>query len=173
MRRIYFIIFPVIFLLSSCLWEPMGGVCFLTNGYEQNVMVHTFYLYNNIISERFDRFSTGTVFGPDGGQRKEYSYMTEMQILTLEGEVLAEFTLDYLTILRQVYPKRKDKQEYWVFSERGLFIDTDEILSRYRGDEEGLFAYYCSDEAVQDLLALLEKAGLLEEFREKYMQRSD
>ena len=157
------------FLFVTCSDDDIIGYVVLIGGYENDVMVHTFYDYDNTIIEDFGRFWPGKVFHVNLRQRLKYSNITEILIETPEGEILAEYTPDYLLMLRNSYPRYKNNSEAWVFTEKGLFIRTAEIAERYGRDTEGLVNYYRSDEAVQELEFWLEKAGLLEEFREKYL----
>jgi hypothetical protein len=71
--------------------------------------------------------------------------------------LLAEYTPEYFSQLRKIFVKKKNQQELWVFSEKGLFFHTMEISRRYKWDSEKIAAYYHSDEAVRELQALLEK----------------
>ncbi|MDR1837991.1 MAG: hypothetical protein LBQ93_00190 [Treponema sp.] len=73
----------------------------------------------------------------------------------MDGTVLAEYPPEYLERLRKLRVNQKYKYENWIFTEKGLFLSLDEISRRYRTLEEVL-AYYRSDEAVQDLQAMLE-----------------
>jgi len=147
-----FIIFQFIFLLISC--DRFGNV-FLTNGYEFNVIVHTFYNYNETIIERFDEFYPREIFAVAARSRK-YENIIAIQIEFPDGTVLKEYSSEYLTKLRKVYKKKNNQQESWLFSEKGLFLKTKEITERYNWDNEKIMTYYRSDEAVKNLNVLLE-----------------
>ena len=152
MKKRVFFVFQFVFLLIEC--DPSGNV-FLINGYEYNVMVHTFYDYKTTVIERFDEFYPGMVFAV-AARSSKYDHITAIQIEAPDGTVFASYTPEYLMNLRKVYVKKKNQQESWVFTEKGLFIKTDEIGKRYKWDIEKTLAYYRSDEAVYDLQALLE-----------------
>jgi hypothetical protein len=147
------IVFQFIYLFISC--DP-GGNLFLTNGYEYNVMVHSFYDFNATVVERFDEFYPGMTFAV-AARHAKYKNITSIQIETLDGLVLASYTPEYLMLLRKAYIKKKNQLELWVFTEKGLFFETDEIGKRYKWDKEKVLAYYRSDEAVEDLQAMLKK----------------
>jgi hypothetical protein len=146
----FFVILQFITLFTSC---DRSGNLFLINGYEYNVMVRSFYDHNATIIERFDEFFPRMSFAV-AARHVEYSNVIAIQIETMDGTALASYTSEYLTILRKAYPKRKNQMEFWIFTEKGLFLNTDEIDKRYKTLEEEL-AYYRSDEAVKDLQELL------------------
>jgi hypothetical protein len=146
-------IFPLVFLFLSC--DPSGNL-FLSNGYEDAVVIHTVYDYNGTILERTDVIYPGRTFAV-AARDNRYKNITTIRIETQEGIVLAEYTPEYLVYLRNVYKKKKHQLEAWVFTEKGLFLDTDEIGKRYKWDSEKIDAYYRSDEAVQDLQAMMDR----------------
>jgi uncharacterized protein YjhX (UPF0386 family) len=146
-------IFPLVFLLMSC---DHYGYLDITNGYEYDVIVHTFYDYNGAIFERTDVFFPEMNFFVNLSGR-EYKYITAIQIETQEGIMLAEYMLEYIARLRQIYGIKKNQGESWIFTEKGLFLQTHEILNRYGEDIEERYAYYRSDEAVQDLQAMMDR----------------
>jgi len=133
----------------SC--DPVGNL-FLTNGYEHDVMVHSIYEYNNSIIDRFSEFFPGKGIAY---RSHMYDHIIAIRIETMEGTVLAEYTPKYLVCLRERYKTKRKQTEHWIFTEKGLFLQTDEISRRYKSAEEVL-KYYRSDEAVQDLQAMLE-----------------
>jgi len=53
--------------------------------------------------------------------------------------------------------KKTKDGEIWIFTEKGLFLRSKEIAKRYKYDDDKILEYYRSDEAVQDLQALIEK----------------
>jgi len=147
MKYNYVYVFLFVFLLMSC--DPMGLL--LTNGYEQEVRFYApYYEYNNTIFDISDVFEPGKIVDT----RRSFRII-EMRIETMDGTVLAEYTPEYLAILRKTYGIKRNQLESWVFTEKGLFLKTKEIDRRYRTREEEL-AYYRSDEAVRDLQAMLE-----------------
>jgi len=148
-----FIILQFVFLLLSC---DYTGNLLLINGYEYNVMVHSFYDYNTTILEQFKEFYPGLPYPPVTADWK-YSNITAIFLETTDGTVLANYTPEYLMLLRKVYTKKQKRFEYWIFTEKGLFLITNEIRKRYKWDNEKIFAYYRTDEAVQDLQVLLKK----------------
>jgi len=147
----FFVILQFTILFTTC--DPSGNL-FLTSGYEYNVMVRSFYDHNGTIIERFGEFYPELVFAV-AARHSEYSNIISIQVETMNGTVLASYTPEYLTILRKAYPKNKDQRESWIFTEKGLFLKTDEIRRRYEFDKEKILAYYRSDEAVKDLQELL------------------
>jgi hypothetical protein len=154
MRRIYIyiIIFQFFYFLIAC---DRSGNIFLTSGYEYNIVVRSFYDYNATIVEQLDDFHPGMTFAV-AARSNRYDYITAIQIEDMDKTVLASYTQEYLANLRKSYIKKKNQQEVWVFTEKGLFLETNEISKRYKWDAEKIIAYYRSDEAVQDLQAMLE-----------------
>ena len=145
--------FIPIFLFMTC--DPSGNV-FLTNGYEDDVIVNTFYDYNNSIIERSDKFHEGMVFAV-ASRNVKYDHIIAIRIKTLNGIVLADYKPEYLKKLKEIYKVRKKQNEYWIFTERGLFFEVPEIHKRYKFDSEKVLEYYRTDEAVQDLQAIFDK----------------
>jgi hypothetical protein len=145
----------IFFLFISCIFDQSGNL-FLISGFEYDVVVHTVYDYNGTAVDRKDEFYPGMSFAVAARQTK-YSHVTAIWIETPEGEILAEYTPEYLISLRKIFDKKKNEQESWIFTEKGLFLETKEISRRYNFDREKILAYYRSDEAVQDFQAMLEK----------------
>jgi hypothetical protein len=143
------------FFLISC--DPSGSL-YLINGYDHKVRIHSIHEYNNSIFDGFSIFEPGEIHGIDGRGHIEFSHIIAIRIETVEGIVLAEYTREYLTSLRKIHIPMKNQHEIWVFTEKGLFLKTDEINRRYRNQEE-ILEYYRSDEAVQDLKAMLKEDG--------------
>ena len=79
-----------------------------------------------------------------------------MRIENLEGKILANYTSEYLDFFRKIYNQKKNKQESWIFTEKGLFIMTRETNKHFNWDSEKIYAYYRSDEALKDLQSLAE-----------------
>jgi len=156
-RQYLLLLSIVLVLLTAC--EQYGNVS-LTNGYEYDIVVHTFYDYNSTIIERFENFyPKETLFV--AARSSKYNNITAIQIETLNGAVLANYTPEYLMYLRKAYKEKKEQEESWIFTEKGLFLVTDKIINRYKINDkinaEKIFAYYRSDEAVRDLENLLKR----------------
>jgi len=157
----FIIILQFTVLFTTCIYDRSGNL-FLTNGYEYSVMVRSFYDHNAAIIERFEEFYPGMAF-PVAARHSEYSYITAIQIETMDGIALASYPPDYLMTLRKAYLKKKNQMEFWIFTEKGLFLEIDEINRRYKWNSEKILAYYRSDEAVQDLQEMLKEVSLRQE----------
>ncbi|MDR1839679.1 MAG: hypothetical protein LBQ93_08890 [Treponema sp.] len=152
MKYSYVYVFFLVFSFMSC--DPSGKLR-LISGYEHEVTVHSFYEFNNSIINSVDGYEPGIVYSKDSRGAIEYSHVIAIRIEAMDGTVLAEYPPEYLERLRKLRVNQKYKHEAWIFTEKGLFLSLDEISRRYRTLEEVL-AYYRSDEAVQDLQAMLE-----------------
>ena len=146
----YLLVLHFIFLINAC---DQAGNLFLINGYEYDVIVYSVYDHNNTIIERTKLFSSEESFAV-AARNIQYRHIIVIRIETQDGHVLAEYTPEYIESLRKIYIKKKNQQEFWIFNEKGLFFQTKEINNRFM-DKEKILAYYRSDEAVQDLQALL------------------
>jgi len=146
--RLIFIILQFIFLLISCTFDSLGRL-FITNGYEYTVKAHIFYDYNTIIVDEFEEFRPRLSYPV--AARTNYDKIIAIQIETKDGTVLANYTPEYLMLLRKAHKKKENAGERWVFTEKGLFLKTNEIARRYKHDDEKILTYFRSDEAVQDL----------------------
>jgi len=144
-------------IFSSC--DP-GGNLFLTNGYVNTVMVYTLYEYNGENIESFDEFYPEMSFAV-AARHAEYSNIIAIRIENKEGLILAYYTPEYFLKLRNAY-KNKKRYEAWIFSEKGLFLKTEEIYKRFKYNNENILTYYRSDEAVHDLQAMLEKSVFMD-----------
>jgi hypothetical protein len=151
----YNYVYAFLFMIMSC--DPSGNL-FITNGYEHEVRVHSIHEYNNSMVDMYSRYRPGESFAVAAQGNIQYNYMVAIRIETIDGTVLAEYSPEYFEQLRKLHVKQKYKYEAWVFTEKGLFLKTDEIDRRYRNWEE-ILEYYRSDEAVQDLKAMLETGG--------------
>jgi uncharacterized protein YjhX (UPF0386 family) len=87
---------------------------------------------------------------------KEHRHIIAIRIETADGTTLAEYSPEYLEKLRKTYGIKEKQTETWIFSEKGLYLETKEIRNRYRQDIKKIIEYYGTDEAVQDLQAMLE-----------------
>jgi hypothetical protein len=128
----------------------------ITNGYEYDIKVHSIYDHKNSIIERIDEFFPGMVFFVAGKGHIEYSNIIAIKIENLEGIKLADYDPEYLNLLRKLYNQKANKKESWIFTEKGLFLETDKIWKLYKHDFEKVLTYYKSDKAVNDLKSLLE-----------------
>jgi len=131
------------------------------NQYEHAVVVHTLYGfvgddlhdYHGDTLEKTDKYLPGLNYA-ERGYFKKYNIIA-MRIETQEGMVLAEYTPEYIARLREIYGLKKNQPEHWILTEKGLFFPTKEIIRRYKNTEK-IREYYRSDEAAQDLQAMLE-----------------
>jgi hypothetical protein len=75
--------------------------------------------------------------------------------------MLAEYTPKYILQIRNACKNNKPNKgiELWIFTEKGLFMETKDIWKRYEHDHEKVKEYYRSDEAVEDLRKLLESTA--------------
>jgi len=151
MKKKSMLIIIFFFLLMSC---AQRNNLLLINSYEHDVIVHSFYKFGNNFIQRSDRFYPGMVFAV-AARSSMYSNIIAMRIETLEGVLLEDYQAEHIDLLRKAY-KSKDRQERWVFTEKGLFIRTKEIRERFNTIDEVL-NYFRSDEAVMDLQILLEE----------------
>jgi hypothetical protein len=117
------IIIFVSFFLVTC--DP-GGNLFLTNGYPYEVKISSIYEYQGGIIERDDKFKEGEVFAPAAMSHIEYNNLISIRVEDLEGNILAEYSPDYLLTIRSIYLDKKNRKnpESWIFTEKGLFIGT-------------------------------------------------
>jgi len=152
MKYSYVYVFFLVFLFVSC---ENHGYLSLTNGYEHDVVVHTPYDHNGDTFGQTDVFFSGYRYYMSGN-RREYEHIIAVRIETLDGTVLAEYTPEYFLYLRKIYGIKKKQVERWILTEKGLFLETREISNRYVQDIRKIIEYYRSDEAVQDLQAMLE-----------------
>ena len=153
----YYFVYVLLLISITLSCDPSGNL-FLTNGYEHDVIVHAVYNHNNTDIGRRYEFFPGKTFAA-AARHIEYSNITAIRIETLEGEIIAEYPLEYIEQLRNVYIKKKkrNQQEAWIFTEKGLFFSTLEIDRRFNFDSEKISEYYRSDEAVLDLQMMLDQ----------------
>ena len=130
--------------IISC---DLGGDVFITNGYRDTVKVILQCDHRGSIIERIDIVREGIVLAVDT-RRPEYKNLISIRVETLDGEQITEYPPDYLIRLRKAYGKKAILYESWIFTEKGLFLKTEEILKRYKHDSEKIMGYYRSDEAV-------------------------
>ena len=150
-RRIYGFLF-LLLLFASC--DP-GGDVFLTNGYKETIVVITQCDHKGNIIASNDILRAGTVFAFDT-RRPEYRNIISIKVKTPDGVQIAEYSPEYVLKLRRAYNITASQQESWVFTEKGLFIETEEVYKKYKYDSEKIMDYYRSDEAVKELERRLE-----------------
>jgi len=141
-RSCHFVFILLIILLVAC---DLGGNLFLTNGYTHDVVVVSQYIHRGNILESREIFREGEVFNVDA-RRPEYSNIFSVKIESINGDVLAEYSSEYLINLRNMY-REQGRQESWIFTEKGLFYITSEISKRFNFDNERILEYYRSDDA--------------------------
>jgi hypothetical protein len=121
-------------------------------------MVYSTYEYKGEQLEDTTRFSAGTTYPPGAMGHIEYNNVKSVRIENTEGQVLAEYSPDFLMKTRNAYRKAgkiKTNQESWIFTEKGLFLKTQEIRRKYNHNKEMIMRYYQSDEAVLELEEVL------------------
>ena len=154
-KKIYIIlIICYVTLFHSC--DP-GGNLNLTSWYEYDIIVYKEYLYHNNIIKETDNYYPGMSFSPAAMGHTQYNHIIAIRIETTDGIILAEYLPEYLDQLRKIYGIKPNQYESWVFTEKGLFLRANEISRRFNFDSEKILEYYRSDEAVQDLQAMLDQ----------------
>ena len=149
-RNYYFLL--ALLLFASC---DLGGDVFLTNGYKDTIKVISQCDHKGNILESSDILREGTVFAFDT-RRPEYRNIISIKVDTLDWVQIAEYSPEYILKLRRAYNITERKQESWIFTEKGLFIETEEVYKKYKYDSEKIMDYYRSDEAVKELERRLE-----------------
>jgi hypothetical protein len=156
-KRAFFILYSLlVFILVSC--DPSGNV-FLVNKYPFSIIVHVEFEYQGNQLERTFEFIPREVYAVNS-RHSRYSYITKVCIETETGMPLAEYSPEHILSMRKVYIKKEKQIEGWLLTEKGLFMQTDEILKRFKNDKEGFDRYYNSDEAVRDLEKALSSIGV-------------
>ncbi|GHU10893.1 hypothetical protein FACS1894151_10480 [Spirochaetia bacterium] len=150
------LLYLFILFLTSC--DTVGHI-FLTNGYPYTVTVYVTYQSGTDFFERKKVFQADEVFAPDATGLVQYRNIAAIRINDNSEITLAEYTPGDIVKIRNVYIKKKNQQESWLFTEKGLFLITDEVRKKFELDPERIKEYYRSDEAVKDLIAALEKYG--------------
>jgi hypothetical protein len=140
--------------LGSC---DLSGNVFLTNGYEESIVVITQYNYNESILERRNVFYKDSGYCVDA-RHPQYRNLISIRIETIDGIRIAEYNLEYLVQLRKAYGKKRTQQEAWIFTEKGLFLETIHIDRRFNFNSEKIMEYYRSNEAVDEQERLLSEA---------------
>ena len=143
-RNYYFLL--ALLLFASC---DLGGDVFLTNGYKDTIKVISQCDHKGNILESSDILREGTVFAFDT-RRPEYRNIISIRVETLDGVQIAEYSPEYLIKLRRAYNITARQQESWMFTEKGLFIETFEVYKRFKHDLKKIMDYYRSDEAVNE-----------------------
>jgi len=150
-RRIYGFLF-IWLLFASC---DLGGDVFFTNGYRGTIVVITQCDHKGNIIASNDILRAGTVFAFDT-RRPQYRNVISIKVETLDGVQIAEYSPEYLLKLRRAYNITARRQESWIFTEKGLFIQTEKVYKKYNHDSKKIMDYYRSDEAVEELESRLE-----------------
>jgi len=145
-KRIHYF-FLVLLLLASC---DLGGDVFITNGYRDTIIVISQCDYKGNIVESRDRLREGWVFAFDT-RRPQYRNIISIRVETLDGIQIAEYSREYLINLRKAYNITTKQRESWIFTEKGLFLESDEVSKRYKYNLENIIDYFRSDEAVNEL----------------------
>jgi hypothetical protein len=151
-RKLYLLVFIILPFLITC--DP-GGNLFLTNGYSYDVLVYGVYEYRDEIYKKTIEMPSETGFAPAGMGHIEYNNITGICIKDTNGIVLAEYNPEYILRIRSAFKQNGNQQEFWIFTEKGLFIKTKRIEQKYKFDFEKILEYYRSDEAVKELEAAL------------------
>ena len=149
------IIYGFLFILLLCASCDLAGDVFLTNGYRDTIVVITQCDHKGNIIESNDILREGTVFAFDT-RRPEYRNIISIKVETLDGVQIAEYSPEYVLKLRRAYNITARQQESWIFTEKGLFMRTEEVYKKYKYDSEKIMDYYRSDEAVKELERRLE-----------------
>ncbi len=131
----------------SC--DPSGNL-FLTNGYEHDVVLCAIFTYQGESFEEKIDFPANGSFAPAAMRHVEYNHIVSFRIEDTIGNILAEYSAEYVLQLRNIFKKKNDT-ETWVFTEKGLFFKTLEVSRRFDFDREKTTNYYRSQEAVDDL----------------------
>ena len=135
-------------MLTSCL-TPLGNFI-IRSGYEFDVDAHMVRKQpDNTIVETISTRSPKTTLG-----MRRPDHLISLKITNMDGEELAEYTPEYLDQLRSILGKKRNGTELWIFTEKGLFLETREIRKKFPDSDERI-AYYRSDEAVEDLRLML------------------
>ena len=158
-KYLYIIFISQCFILFTAF--QCGLSLAITNGYEYDVVVNIVYDHSGNIIEQVGKIPLGETYAFARKKLNEYTNITSIRIETTENIVLVEYTQEYIENLLKVYTIRNNQFRAWIFTEKGLFLKTNEIERRFRRNGERILAYYRSDEAVRDLLVLLENAGII------------
>jgi uncharacterized protein YjhX (UPF0386 family) len=145
-----------IFLLSIILLScDSNGNISLQNGYRFKIRAETVYDYQGTVIKKSTFFETNMFYFPAAMGNKEYNHIIAIRLFTMEGDLLAEYSTEYIKKLRNAYKMGKNQGESWTFTEKGLFIRTREVAKRYKFNTEKILKYYQSDEAQSDLEMIL------------------
>jgi len=139
-------------LLVSC---DLGGDVSLTNGYRDTIIVTSQSDAKGNIIERCVMLDAGIVFGLDD-RHPQYRNLISIRVETVDGIQIAEYSPEYLMKLRRAYNITARQQESWIFTEKGLFLKTEEVQKRYKYNGKDIIDYYRSDEAVNELESRLQ-----------------
>jgi len=154
MKRILLFLYILIVFITLSAFQCAGNLS-LTNGYDYDIKVHSFYDHKDSIIERIDEFYPGMAYFVASKGHIEYNNIIAIKIENSEGIKLADYDSEYLNLLRKIYNQNGNKKESWIFTEKGLFLGTEKIWKQYKHDFEKVLAYYKSDEALNDLNKLV------------------
>jgi hypothetical protein len=140
--------------LFSC-YTPRS--IFFNNGYPHDVVLYAEFEYQGEVLDRKIPLSMDMIFLSTAHGHEEYSNIISLRIETMQGVFLAEYTPEYISEIRSIFITGKYQSEAWILTEKGLFLETDEIRKRYKYDNQKITEYYSSDKAVQDLTERLDK----------------
>jgi len=143
----------ILIFFISC--DPSGKV-FLTNAYPYAVIVSATYNFKGTLAESSIKCDVGNTFVPDAMGHIEYNNIVALRIKTNDGLLLADYSPEVLQKIRNAYKIKVKQQETWIFSEKGVFLNTNEINRKYHFDKSKILEYYNSDEAVKNLEFLLQ-----------------
>jgi hypothetical protein len=93
---------------------------------------------------------------PVDARHIQYRHIVSIRIETLEGTLLAEYTPEVILRIRNITKTSNKNIESWIFTEKGLYLITEEIAERCKRDWDKIIEYYRSDEAAQELQLMLD-----------------
>jgi hypothetical protein len=151
--KINIILFLLIIFLVSC---DANGILTLYNGYPFEIRAEIIFDYQGSVFTKSVIFENNKLFAPDAMGNEQNSHIIAIKLFTMEGDLLAEYPVEYIKKIRDAY-KKEDRYEEWTFTEKGLFLTTIEILKKYKRDSGEILKYYRSDEAQSDLEKILNR----------------
>jgi hypothetical protein len=141
---------PIVFLVSC----ELAGNLSLHNGYPFKIRAEVVYDEQGSILKRSNIFEADAYFITR--RYSKYNRIMAIKLFTMEGDLIAEYSPEYINKIRDAF-NRADYREAWIFTEKGLFLGTEEIIKRYKRDLGEILKYYRSDEARSDLEKVLNK----------------
>jgi hypothetical protein len=145
-----------IFLFTSC--DRLGNVNIVSR-YPSTIVVYMEFDNpgEDGVEYKFT-YEPGEVYFTRINSRINIYFFRKVRIETPEGEFITEYSPEYLARLqrlRNAYITKKDQKYCWVFTEHGLFIETEEIARLYYTNREAYENYYKSEQPWKELEALL------------------